>query len=563
MDNRRKGKREAALGRFGGTRRTERAVADGLAWLAVHQRPDGVWDRLHFDRLCPENDRCSQTAITHVSRNADVGVSALAARAFLGAGHTHERGPYADNLSRVFSYILAQQDTTGSFSASGGFQTYNDAIATLAIAEAFILTHDPVFENPLERAVGHLARSQQLGGGWDYSDDATTNRNDTSITSWVLMALKSAQAAGITIPRKTRFRLVKHFDRATDRAGRVWYADRREGDSTRRVQGPYRRRFGPAMIATALFARSAFGFRLDDAGARRQVELLLGDLPSLRKLRGRDRTGLHSEYYWYYGTLALFNVGGKPWEVWNQALRETVMEYQERPVSRKGKRGHAYGSWPAFGRGWGKWGRTGGRVYSTAINTLTLEVYYRYIPAYLSPRGLIGPKAMRRRITEMGPGTHGNLLELALRFHPDTAEPILLDLLESPDAKVALRAAIALAKLGSPEARPVLESRRARAKPRTRRRIGAALRRIVEPIGGSAYGAITEIDSQAEMFLFETGGRRIYYRQRVDIVRGGRVIGAARVNRRFTPQQMAAARIMNRTTPIKKGDTIQSRGTPS
>lgn len=559
LTNRKQAKRDAVLKKFGGNRKTERAVADGLAWLAAHQRPDGIWDRKGFDRLCPEHDRCSQTSLGYASRNANVGLSALAALAFLGAGYTHEEGEYADNLTNVFSYILAQQDLGGSFSASSGFQIYNDAIATIAMAEAYALTKDPVFKEPLERAVKHLARSQQTGGGWDYTDDTSTGRNDTSITGWVLMALKSAEASGVTVPVSTRFRLIEHFDNATEPGGRVWYANQREKKNKPQVprfDNPYQRRYGPAMIATGLFSRSAFGFRLDSSSARTQIDRLLGDLPSLDKLRERNSNGLHNEYYWYYGTLALFNVGGDAWESWNQALRKTVMEYQERPVSRNGKRRHSYGSWPAFGRGWGKWGRTGSRIYSTAINTLTLEVYYRYVPAYLSPQGIIGPGDLRRQIANIPPHRHDTILTLTRRLHPDTGEPVLLDLRRSPNAEVALNAAIALAELGSPMSRSQLETELKFTDLATRRRITDSMKKIAPPKQNQSYGKITDINSQARMFLFETGGEPLYYGQRVRILRDNRQIGAARINRRFTPHEAAAARIEESETAIKKGDIV-------
>jgi len=40
--------------------------------------------------------------------------------------------------------------------------------------------------------------------------------------------------------------------------------------------------------------------------------------------------------------------------------------------------GRVGGSWDPLDR----WSTTGGRVYQTAICTLTLEVYYRYLPMY-------------------------------------------------------------------------------------------------------------------------------------------------------------------------------------
>lgn len=550
--------RDDVLRRFGGTRKTEQAVADGLVWLAAHQRPDGVWDRRGFGRMCPKDDPCSQAALTHLGRDADVGLSALAALAFLGAGHTHEQGEYAENLSRVFSYILAQQDSAGSFSAGSGFQMYNDAIATIAVAEAFAMTKDPVLDEPLRRAIGHLVRSQQRGGGWDYTGDTTTNRNDTSITSWVVMAFKSARAAGVSVPLATRLRLIEHFDRAVELEGRVWYADKSDNIGASANRPGYRRRYGPAMIATSLFARSAFGFRLDDALSAQQIDQLSSDLPSLDRLRQRDSSGLHSAYYWYYGTLGMFNVGGESWSKWNAALRRSVLEYQERPVTRAGRRRHSFGSWPAFGRGWGQWGRTGSRVYSTAINTLTLEVYYRYVPAYLSPRGLIGPADLRRHMAALSPAEHGQVLSLARRMQPDTAEPALLDLLSSLNAEVRVEAAIALGSLGSPMARSALTQADRTAPPAVRQRIATALDHIKPPAANARYGLVTEVSPQARMMLFDTGGRALYYRQGVSITRDGREIATARVNRRFSSDRAAAARIVEKDAEVKIGDAVAS-----
>ena len=73
-------------------------------------------------------------------------------------------------------------------------------------------------------------------------------------------------------------------------------------------------------------------------------------------------------YAWYYETYALFQVGGRPWKTWNTALKRTLTKSQVK------KRGCAQGSWDPIG----VWGYSGGRVYSTALTALTLEVYWRY-----------------------------------------------------------------------------------------------------------------------------------------------------------------------------------------
>jgi len=76
-------------------------------------------------------------------------------------------------------------------------------------------------------------------------------------------------------------------------------------------------------------------------------------------------------YYWYYGCLSLYQHQGPVWEMWNQEMKKTLLSMQVR-------NGDAAGSWPATGQ----WTPRGGLVMSTAMATLSLEVYYRYLPMY-------------------------------------------------------------------------------------------------------------------------------------------------------------------------------------
>jgi hypothetical protein len=80
-----------------------------------------------------------------------------------------------------------------------------------------------------------------------------------------------------------------------------------------------------------------------------------------------EESGAIDMYYWYYGTLALFQVGKEPWKQWISAIETAILENQR-------KDGDEKGSWDPVG----PWGREGGRVYSTALMTMCLEVYYRY-----------------------------------------------------------------------------------------------------------------------------------------------------------------------------------------
>jgi hypothetical protein len=81
--------------------------------------------------------------------------------------------------------------------------------------------------------------------------------------------------------------------------------------------------------------------------------------------------GQSNFYYWYYATLALFQRQGADWEAWNADLKRQLLHSQRFDGERRG-------SWDPDPL----WGGYGGRVYSTAMGALCLEVYYRYLPLY-------------------------------------------------------------------------------------------------------------------------------------------------------------------------------------
>lgn len=75
-------------------------------------------------------------------------------------------------------------------------------------------------------------------------------------------------------------------------------------------------------------------------------------------------------YYWYYGSLAMHQNQGQPWEKWNERVQPILLGNQVR------NNGRNDGSWDPVGQ----WGPHAGRPVITALATLSLEVYYRYLP---------------------------------------------------------------------------------------------------------------------------------------------------------------------------------------
>ena len=71
----------------------------------------------------------------------------------------------------------------------------------------------------------------------------------------------------------------------------------------------------------------------------------------------------------------MFNLGGPEWDDWNRSIRRTLIETQCRD-------GCEAGSWDPERPTLDIQCMKAGRIATTALSTLTLEVYYRYLPLY-------------------------------------------------------------------------------------------------------------------------------------------------------------------------------------
>ena len=470
--------RRQKVARRGGNRRTEDAVEIGLAWLAKHQEPDGTWNRFRFARHCPPSDRCPGAAVLSLDDDLRPGLTGLCTLAFLGAGYTDTAGPYQNQVRQAVAALLNMQRRDGSFGDSDIRASYNDAIATFALAEYTALTGNRTARPALERAVTRLILSQQELGGWDYPRRNDTGRDDTSITAWMVQALLACRTAGVHVPARPLIRASLHFQRAARPDGRVRYADSGTGFTfdQRTHEAVYR--YGPAMTGAGLTCEMLLGWRPESPLIRRQVALLLEQPPSAVLLRGGDPTQLHSYYYWYYGSVAMFQIGGKKWERWNGRLRDAILPLQVRRRNTANREPHSYGSWPPFGPHWGKWGRHGSRVYTTAIGVLTLEIYYRHDPAYLRTPEPITTADWLAFIADANYRDRAIALKTLPRVRFETSEGVLLDLLDRADTHLAVPAALGLAEIGSPAGGAVLEAALPAATGQHRRAIERALRTI-------------------------------------------------------------------------------------
>jgi len=425
--------RQVGLREGGGSAGSENAVQAGLRWLAAHQDADGHWDAQGFTKHCPPEDTCGGRALGRVFEwPFDLGVTGLSLLAFLGAGNTPGEGEYKETAARAVNFILRSQLPNGGFSEeperlirfpdgkvirARRISIYSQAICALALAEGLAMTEDESLRGPVERAVNFLLRCQQEHGGWDYFQ-FRTGRSDSSVTGWVVMALKSASAAGVHVPPETWYRTFGFIESMSTSEGYLRYTNLQS-------------RYGIALAAVGLLCRQYLGWPRDSEEINLVAELLLSHPPEWEKL-AKWSEDLHSMYYWYYGTLALHHLGGSYWERWNTRFRDMLISHQE-------TRGHRSGSWEPAGL-WA--GRHAGRVYSTALSVLDLEIYYRYLPLYqLRPDPALLEALLYGFEREPDPGRRHQLLENLGQFVTEPVTKVLRGALEDADEAVRFEAA--------------------------------------------------------------------------------------------------------------------------
>lgn len=365
--NRSGAEKARALELYGGSRETEAAVANGLAYLARIQRRQGNWG----------DERARDAKYGEIA----IGKTGLALLAFLGAGHTQSSASeHSDVVARALEFLLEAQDPdTGHF---GDGEAYGHGIATYALSECYALTGDDTLRQPLQRAVAHVLahqnrrRDERLFGGWSYyyADGRVFDRwPRTAITVWQVMALESARLAGLDVPRSVFDDARTFLENARD-PREDWY---------RYSHDPERLNSGwptlPASTPAALFALALFGEDLASAKYAEPRRFVLERAPREYRRGNEDEFVLRGQgnlYFWYYGTLAMFRTGGDSWKRWNAAMKDVLVRGQSTD-----------GSWRPIDV-YANYARDDehDRSYTTAMCVLSLEVYYRYYLPLLQVR---------------------------------------------------------------------------------------------------------------------------------------------------------------------------------
>jgi len=244
------------------------------------------------------------------NRHFEVALTALPALALLRAESPTSQGSSA--AANAARWLQKQQTESGSFGPDFQGAPYNQSIATLALLHAYQRRPDAALKHSLDASLAAILARQTADGGWGYLHSHSA---DCSITEWHIEVLELASSLGW---ENVGPNLVR---------GRTWLAAhpilRTDAEASADSPG-------------AMLARTERATLADDA-----------------KL---------DFYRAYFLTTALKRQRDDSSRQRLAAVRRTLLLQQESD-------GSDSGSWPADDR----WGRAGGRLYSTALASLSMR----------------------------------------------------------------------------------------------------------------------------------------------------------------------------------------------
>lgn len=352
---------------------TDETIELGLTFLARNQAAHGGWTLAGYGDEEP-------------AMVSDTAATGLALLAFQGAGYHHLDYKYADNIRDALRYLVSNQREDGGLFIPGNddanafAEFYSHGIAAIALCEAYGMTQDPWLREPAQRSLNFIVESQTVVrptsggapyGGWRYSIGMGP---DTSVSGWMLMALKSGELAKLEVPAEPYEYVEAWLDLAQESKEvphKYRYNPFADNDA-RRVHG---RRPSKTMTAVGLLMRLYLDWDRSSVNMQQGGDYLARSLPAMGSLSEPPNERSRDTYYWYYATQVMFHLGGKHWEAWNGKLQPLLVDSQV-------KRGIYAGSWDPVRPVPDRWAPHGGRLYVTTLNLLSLEVPYRHLPLY-------------------------------------------------------------------------------------------------------------------------------------------------------------------------------------
>jgi hypothetical protein len=334
-----------------GTRRGQIKLNKALRWLARVQNENGSWGEGNFG---PESGHPAHTG--------------LALLTFLGHGETPLSEQYGMTVQKAMRWLAEyghQSDLASRCNKRP--MGYAHGIATYAICEAYGMTKIPIMQGAMEACVEVIIDGQMSNGGFGYGYTSGP-RWDMSVAGWNIQALKAARMAGCINEKlpEAIYKAVKFCKKVYVGKGGFAYAQSKPGAR------------GANMTGVGALCMQLLG-SVKDARVKQAAEYIgnsrLKDYQEVATNPAKwDSIGGKNLYGWYYETQVIFNTqknNRARWKAWRNAFETALTKTQ-----------HPEGYWQTSGQHQIGTHNTPGRVLSTCLCALQLEVYYRYLPSF-------------------------------------------------------------------------------------------------------------------------------------------------------------------------------------
>ncbi len=288
-----------------------------------------------------------------------VTMSALSILALAACGHQpSDPSPEGQAMRKGLDFVLQPENQTkdGYFgkAPNDNGRMYSHGITTLMLAEMVGMgvddKQDAIIRERLKLGIKLILRAQAMRkdpmstGGWLYEPDSAGA--DMSVTCWQVMALRSAQNAGMEVPKEA-------IDKAVDYIKRMYLA----------VPGsnPPAGGFGYSAPATTTSTTAEGLLAIQVCGRYEDKETVAAGNHLLKE--DINKAG-HLFYTLYYYAQGMYQRGGKFADASKRIVPEILIPKQKPDGSFEGE------------------DEGGGKVYTASMSVLALAVKNHFLPIY-------------------------------------------------------------------------------------------------------------------------------------------------------------------------------------
>ncbi|MFN0129603.1 MAG: hypothetical protein ACKV19_23295 [Verrucomicrobiales bacterium] len=342
-----KGDRDRRIASAGGVPQTERNVVRALTWMKNNQNEDGSWGA---------SNKASMTGLCLLS--------------YLGHCELPDTSrEYGETVLKGITWLIdlwMKREFLSEHDPKSNAAPYEHGIASYALAEAYSMTRYgtkriPNLREAVLGSIDVIVKGQDSEGGWNYGYGSPSGGgSDMSVSGWQIQAMNAAAHTGMEFPG-----IEEAFKK-----GMVYVQNSQAENGAFGYRGKEGAKYGMTGVASLALIMGG----LDRGQELRRATDFIREEWGKRRIPFEYDAAEAELYGSYYVNQVAFMRGGKLWRDWNKALQEELLPNQNEDGSYKEEGGHG-SSHGSGGAG------ADAEIYRTALCTLMLEVYYRYLPA--------------------------------------------------------------------------------------------------------------------------------------------------------------------------------------